>query len=141
MSEHIGSQVEIEAFIASWEGEKQPMRDWFVFLFEKITAMNDVELQFMARPGVSYSMRPKHSKQVDRDLFAIVDVIDDDPQDRWLSICFYGDMITDPEEKGEVIPGGLAGSDGYCFDMYENDKELAQYLVLRLEEAALAASR
>ena len=44
-------------------------------------------------------------------LFAIIDVIDDDPQARWLSVCFYGDMITDPEGRGEVIPGGLAGAD------------------------------
>lgn len=140
MSEQNGAQVEIEAFIASWEGENQPMRDWFTLFFQKITEMDAVELQFMARPGVSYSMRPKHSKQVDRDLFAIVDVIDDDPQERWLSVCFYGDMITDPQERGEVIPGGLAGSDGYCFDMYENDKELAQYLVQRLQEAVRVAA-
>ncbi|MBW2683786.1 MAG: hypothetical protein JRC69_09555, partial [Deltaproteobacteria bacterium] len=68
------------------------------------------------------------------------DVIDDDPAERWLSVCFYGDMIADPEQRGEVIPGGLAGSDGYCFDMFEDDKELADYLVDRLVEACAAAA-
>ncbi len=141
MSEKSGAQAEIERFIAGWEGDDQPMRDWFTLLFQKSAEMGEVDLQFMARPGVSYSMRPKHRRQVERELFAIVDVIDDDPQERWLSVCFYGDMITDPEERGEVIPGGLAGSDGYCFDMYDNDEILAQYLIQRLQEAAKAAAR
>jgi hypothetical protein len=37
----------------------------------------------------------------------MVDVIDDDPEVRWLSVCFYGEMITDPDEAGELIPEGL----------------------------------
>ena len=55
--------------------------------------------------------------------------------EQWFSVCFYGDMITDPEERGEVIPGGLAGSDGYCFDIYEADDASVSYLKARLEEA------
>ncbi len=102
--------------------------------------MENVDLQFVARPGVSYSIRPKQRSQKDRDLFAMIDVIDDDPTERWLSVCFYGDMISDPEQRGEVIPGGLAGSDGYCFDMFEDDKEQAHYLVDRLMEAFGAAA-
>ncbi len=99
--------------------------------------MEHVELQFVSRPGVSYSIRPKHSNQKDRELFAMIDVIDD--TERWLSVCFYGDMISDPGERGEIIPGGLAGSDGYCFDMFEDDEDIAHYLVDRLVEAATAA--
>jgi hypothetical protein len=102
--------------------------------------MERVTLTFVARPGVSYSMRPVHESQTERDKFAIVDVIDDDPNERWLSVCFYEDMITDPYERGELIPGGLAGKDGYCFDLYENDKELALYLLDRLKEAGVAAA-
>ena len=139
MSEKTDAIAEIEAFLASWEGEKQPMRDWFELFYKKLIALDGVSLQFVARPGVSFSMRPKHKKQTERELFGIVDVIDDDPQERWLSVCFYGDMITDPKEHGELIPGGLAGSDGYCFDMYEDDEELAHYLLERLQEAAIAA--
>ena len=141
MSKQSGATTEIESFIKSWPGEEQPMRHWFQVFYDKLRAMADVELQFTARPGVSYSMRPKHAGQQDRDLFAIVDVIDDDPADRWLSVCFYGDMITDPEERGELIPGGLAGSDGYCFDMFADDEALAQYLLARIAEAAVAASK
>ena len=138
---HYEATTEIESFIAGWNGDEQPMREWFKLFYQELKGYADVELQFVARPGVSYSMRPKHIKQQDRMLFAIVDVIDDDPAERWLSVCFYGDMITDPEERGEVIPGGLAGGDGYCFDMFDDDKALAQYLLARIREAAASASR
>jgi len=85
-------------------------------------------------------MRPRHARQTKRDKFAIIDIIDDDPSERWLSVCFYEDMITDPQEKGELIPGGLSGSDGYCFDMYENDEETAKYILDRLHEAGRTAA-
>lgn len=140
MSDLSSATAEIEAFLAAWEGKEQPMRDWYQLFYRELAGISGVEMQFVARPGVSYSLRPKHRNQSERDLFAIVDVIDDDPAERWLSICFYGDMITDPEGRGEVIPGGLAGSDGYCFDMFENDKEFAQYLISRLQEAAQSAA-
>jgi hypothetical protein len=139
MSDQNDGNMEITAFIQEWQGEDQPMRNWFQLFFDTLTAMDDVTLEFVARPGVSYSIRPKHKAQTERNLFAMVDVIDDDPADRWLSVCFYGDMITDPEERGEVIPGGLAGSDGYCFDMYDNDETLAHYLVERMKEGYIAA--
>ncbi len=50
-------------------------------------------------------------------------------------------MITDPDERGELIPGGLAGSDGYCFDMFDDDQTLGQYLIARITEAAGAAGK
>lgn len=140
MSDQNGGRMEVTAFIQEWQGKDQPMRNWFQLFFDTLTAMDDVTLEFVARPGVSYSMRPKHKAQTERKLFAMVDVIDDDPADRWLSVCFYGDMISDPEERGEVIPGGLAGSDGYCFDMYDNDEKLAHYLVERMKEGYTVAA-
>lgn len=131
---------EIESFLEGWGGDTEPMRDWFRLFYQELSSMEGVSLTFVGRPGVSYSIRPMHENQTKRDKFAIVDVIDDDPNERWLSVCFYEDMITDPKERGELIPGGLAGSDGYCFDLYENEKELALYLLDRLKEAGLAAA-
>lgn len=139
MVSHEAATHEIEVFIQSWSGEEQPMREMFSRFFRELSALDGVQFDFMARPGVSYSMRPKHVLQVDRKLFSIVDVIDDDPLQRWLSVCFFSDMITDPEQRGEVIPGGLDGADGYCFDLLENDADLAQYLLARLREAWAAA--
>ncbi len=141
MTEKKSTEAEISSFLQEWESGQGPaMQKWFQLFFDTVRAMENVDLQFVARPGVSYSIRPKQRNQKERDLFAMIDVIDDDPAERWLSVCFYGDMIADPEQRGEVIPGGLAGSDGYCFDMFEDDKELADYLVDRLVEACAAAA-
>lgn len=132
---------EIDSFLESWAGDNEPMREWYSKLYGELKKLPEIELQFMARPGVSYSIRPKRASQKERDLFAIVDVIDDDPAERWLSVCFYEDMITDPEERGELIPGGLAGSDGYCFDMFDDDESLGAYLLARIVEAAESAHK
>lgn len=134
MEEEKKAVGEVEAFIEEWRGEDNPMRNCFRELFECVGGLESVSLEFVARPGISYSLRPKHANQRDRDMYAMIDVIDDDPAERWLSVCFYGDMITDPEERGEVVPGGLAGDDGYCFDMYEADGSLTEYLKERLQE-------
>lgn len=140
MSEDRKVDDEIHAFLENWQDEGQSMRNVFNLLYNELLTMAGVSLQFVERPGVSYSLRPRHMAQADRHLFAMIDVIDDDPQARWLSVCFYEDMITDPEGRGECIPGGLAGADGYCFDMNEYDEDLVRYLVARLKEAAAAAS-
>lgn len=131
---------EIEAFIGKWPGEYQPVRDGFRLFYRELSTMAGVTLSFSARPGVSYSLRFHHSNLIGRKFFAIIDVIDDEPESRWLSVCFYENMITDPEERGELIPGGLAGGDGYCFDLTNDDSELVGYIVVRLLEAQAAAS-
>lgn len=140
MTYKVTAEKEIESFLLHWTGDKQPMRDWFQLFYQELLSMDGVTLTFVARPGVSYSMRPVHKNQTERDKFAIVDVIDDDPDARWLSVCFYEDMVTDPNERGELIPGGLSGSDGYCFDMYENDEALGRDLLERIKEAGKAAA-
>lgn len=116
------------------------MKRFFEALYRQVAAMEGITLQIVDRPGISFSLRPRHLHQRERELFAIVDVIDDNPAERWLSVCFYGDMISDPEDRGEVIPGGLAGSDGYCFDIYEADPAGLDYLGSRLHEAWSKAS-
>ncbi len=68
----------------------------------------------------------------------MVDVIEDTT--RWLSICFYGDMIADPEERGDFVPGGLLGEDAVCFDLEEQDETLVKYIETRLDEACTYAA-
>lgn len=133
--------AEVESFIEQWGGDDNQMRNCFKDLLECVRQLDAVSLDFVARPGVSFSLRPKHEKQSDRNMYAMIDVIDDDPAERWLSVCFYGDMITDPQERGEVVPGGLAGDDGYCFDMYDADEEMTAYLKDRLIEGCRNAER
>lgn len=135
MTEDSKVRVDIETFLADWPGTHQPLREVFRLFYQELSAMAGVTLSFTARPGVSYSLRPRRGRPDGREFFAIIDVIDDEPEARWLSVCFYQDMITDPEGRGQSIPGGLAGGDGYCFDIYDDAADLTDYLVARLGEA------
>ncbi|WP_022664848.1 hypothetical protein [Desulfospira joergensenii] len=126
---------EIEEFASAWEDNDSQTQKAFTELLEHLKTLEITDLEFNARPGVSYSLRPRRRDQKSRSLFAMVDVIDDDPDERWLSVCFYGEMITDPDEMGDLIPEGLLGEDGYCFDLYEYDKDEIEYLKQRLSQA------
>lgn len=126
---------EVERFVYSWQEEIPAVKGCFVRLIAAIRNLDGVTCSFMARPGISYSIRPRHQLQQNRDFFMILDVIDDDPAARWLSVCFFSDLITDPQDRGEVIPGGLAGSDGYCFDFSTDDETMIVYLEQRCLEA------
>ncbi|SCY86835.1 hypothetical protein [Desulfoluna spongiiphila] len=130
----------VNAFTTSWTETDTRMKEAFLSLKDYLDAKEGVTLDFHSRPGVSYSLRACHAAQTERDLFVMVDVIDDDPDERWLSVCFYGDMITDPDEEGDLIPDGLKGSDGYCFDMDEFDADKVAYLKARFDEACANAS-
>ena len=131
---------ELETFLAGWEDNALRVKKTFHLLKEHLADKGDLSFVFKARPGVSYSLRAKHLQQTKRELFVIVDVIDE-PENRWLSICFFPDMITDPQDKGVLIPLGLLGEDGYCFDLEEWDEEYVQYLLGRLDEAHDNASK
>lgn len=126
---------EIQDFIFDWQDNDTKTRQAFTELYEHLQTLEHTELAFHARPGVSYSLRPRRKDQKARSLFAMVDVIDDAPEERWLSVCFYGEMITDPDEMGDLIPEGLLGEDGYCFDLYEYDRDEIEYLKQRLSQA------
>jgi len=125
----------LEAFITSWKETPSKTKQAFTQIYEHLKTLEDITLEFNARPNVSFSLRPRHNSQTNRSLFAMVDVIDDDPDERWLSVCFYREMITDPDEAGDLIPGGLLGEDGYCFDLYEYDTNEINYIKKRLSQA------
>jgi hypothetical protein len=125
----------VQAFIQEWTDDALGVKPIFTALYDDISNREDVRLEFHDRPGISYSLRAMHKDQNDRPLFAMIDVIDDEPKRRWLSVCFYGDTIEDPAELGDLIPEGLLGSDGYCFDITGPDAELTQYVCRRIHEA------
>lgn len=130
---------ELNTFIDEWEETPEKNREVFTRLREYLGKKEGITLQFIARPGVTYSLRAAHTAQKKRSLFVMVDVIEDTP--RWLSVCFYGEMITDPEEKGDVVPGGLLGEDAVCFDIAERDEERIRYIEVRLDEACRNATK
>jgi hypothetical protein len=132
---------ELKKFISQWQETKSKTRQAFTELLDHLNSMENITIDFKARPGITYSLRPKHNSQNDRALFAMIDVIDDDPKEKWLSVCFYGDMISDPEEAGDIIPEGLLGEDGHCFDIYEYESSEIEYLKNRLDDAYKSAQK
>ena len=104
---------------------------------DRLLRKENTTLHFISRPKISYSLRAGHkSRQIKgRPMFALVDIIDDDPANRWLSICFYVDTVTDPEGFGNLIPEGILGEDGYCFDLFEYDESMISYIGGRIDEA------
>ena len=128
-------EQELNTFIEEWKApaEQKSNKDTFLRFKDYLANLEGVTLDFVARPGVTYSLRAAHSAQTDKDLFVMVDVIED--AERWLSVCFYGEMITDPEGRGDMVPGGLLGEDATCFDLETVDEGLIDYIEGRLTEA------
>ncbi|MBF0477126.1 MAG: hypothetical protein HQK59_15150 [Deltaproteobacteria bacterium] len=124
----------LASFLTDWVTDPQGVRASFISLIEKLAAKAGVSFDFKARPGVSYSLRATCQGFSARPLFAIIDVVDD-PEARWLSVCFYEDMVSDPDELGNMIPQGILGEDGHCFDVFEKDDALLAYLDQRISEA------
>lgn len=128
---------EFSSYMDAWSEYSLEIKEAFLLLFNHLSEKPAVFFDFKLRLGVSASSRGYIEKQDDPNpqLLILMDIIDEDPEDKWLSVCFYAEMITDPEEQGDLIPGGLLGEDGYCFDMYEKDDKMIEYLEQRIDEA------
>ena len=130
---------ELTDFIEQWQETEEGNRRGFMELLEYLQTKESIELAYVPRDGLTYSLRVKHHAQQEKSLFVMVDVIEAEP--RWLSVCFYADMITDPDEKGDFVPGGLLGEDARCFDLETYDKNMVYYLKARIDEAWTSASQ
>jgi ligand-binding sensor protein len=135
------AEYKTQKFINDWVDDTLCIKTIFISLFQDLLQKEEVQIEFHERPGISFSLRGVHKKQKDRPLFVMIDIIDDDPKQRWLSVCFYGDTIEDPDDQGDLIPGGLLGSDGYCFNLTEFDESLKEYVGQRIQEAYEHASK
>lgn len=134
-------QAKLSEFLDTWGTDPNLTRPCFEAIKSHLEQLEGIKLDFVARPGITYSLRAAHENQQKRSLFAMVDVIDDDPADRWLSVCFYNELVDDPNELGDEVPGGLLGEDAKCFDLYESDDNLVDYIKGRLALACEAASK
>ncbi len=132
-------EQELELFIEEWQETPEKNKKMFLTFKDELQQKDRVILDFVPRVGVTYSLRAKHAAQKNKNLFVMVDVIEDKP--RWLSICFYGEMITDPEMRGDAVPGGLLGEDAICFDLAEWDEDFFEYVKKRIEEAHKCAGQ
>ena len=137
-----GEHAILLRFLGEWEDVDHGVKAAFIRLKERLSTTAG-RLSFKQRPGVSHSLRAylNESEENSSGLFALVDIIDDDPESRWLSVCFYEYTITDPEERGNMVPLGILGEDGYCFDVTEHDADLLAYLKNRIDEAYENAAR
>ncbi len=125
--------AQIKAFIDTWTENANQTKKAFVYLVTHLEKKQDIRFEFIARDGLTHSLRTSRAGQKDKPLFAMIDVIEEDP--RWLSVCFYAELISDPDARGDMIPGGLLGEDGYCFDIDAFDDADMNYLCARLDEA------
>lgn len=132
---------ELNALLEGWVESEAKTKAAFEEYKDLLLSFEGSTLSFKGRPGVSYSLRAKHANQTERDLFVLVDIIDDDPADRWLSVCFYADMINDADEVGDWVPGGLMGEDACCFNLDEDDAEMRTYIKDRLTDAYNSATK
>ena len=125
----------VNDLLAGWQEDGLNMKPAYETLLAVLTGQKDVQITFHARPGVTYSVRATKGKGEGLPLFAMVDIIDDDAANRWLSVCFYNEMISDPDELGDWVPGGLLGKDAMCFDYDEVDKIKLNYIITKIAEA------
>ncbi len=130
--------TELDSFLTAWTEDPHAVKPLFTALSEKLRLLG-ADLAFKARPGISYSLRARHPVQR-RELFVLIDVIDDVPQERWLSICFYADLVDDREGRGDVVPGGLLGEDARCFDI-DDDSAGGTYVLSLLQPAFTLAGQ
>jgi hypothetical protein len=129
----------IQTYLTRWQNDPKQVRPFFARLLEVLRTPENA-LEFVEREGVSASLRAKvagsgsASDSTFGELFCLVDVVED-ADGRWLSVCFYADTVSDPEEHGNLVPLGLLGEDGYCFDVEEPDPVLEGYVLERIGEA------
>jgi hypothetical protein len=135
-SKNVPMNAEIDLFIGQWPDSPDGCRHVFATLYRYLGALQAGIIEFHPRPPVTYSLRGVPAQDSPHPLFVMVDVIEDTP--RWLSVCFYEQMVRDPEGRGDRVPGGLLGEDGLCFDIDSFDEALIDYLKERISEAAQA---
>jgi len=137
-------QKQLAVLISSWPEDQDGLRHAFQALVEFIQAQPDTGLSLVSREDVSHSVRAEALKPApgrNRPLYSMLDVVTPRQGPWFLSICFFEDEISDPEELGDAIPGGLYNETGYCFDLDDHDPAQVAYLKERLAEARAASNQ
>ena len=133
---------DLSPVLDQWPEDQGGLRRAFQELVAFALGLQRAQGSLVSRTGVSHSFRvdlENRGPSRPRPVFMLVDVVVS-PADPWfLSVCFYEDEVTDPEDLGNPIPQGLYDETGYCFDVDEYDAELLKYLEHRGREAHGAA--
>jgi len=137
-------EITLTQFLDEWPPEQAGLKQSLVEYRQGVLALPGVSESFLPRPGVSYSLRwdlAPHPAIRARPLFALVDVVPLGGEEMMLSVCFYEDEVSDPEELGNAVPQGLFDETGYCFDLEGHDPEMVAYCLARAREAHAVVSR
>lgn len=127
---------DLTEILEKWTRDEPNVKGAFVRLAGRFSKKEKAVLSFVSRPGISYSLRAGiRSEGEGMTLVTLIDIVDDDPDNKWLSVCFYEDCVTDPTGEGNMVPKGILGIDGYCFDLFENREDIISYLEQRIDEA------
>lgn len=127
---------DLAAYLEAWTDDPYGVKPVFAAVATAM-AQAGAGLELVVRPGVTASLRATAPgpQAGSRPLFALADVVED-PEGRFLSVCFYDDAVSDPDELGQCVPLGLLGEDARCFDIEGPDMDIVPYLAARLAEAA-----
>lgn len=131
----------LQEILAAWPASEEGLKPLFGALVESMNARPGLRLEIVSREHVSHSVRAmleNPSAGRGQPLLALLDVVTPKAGAWMISLCFFAQDITDPDELGDEVPGGLYGEDGYCFDLDTESGELG-YLAARLDEAYAAA--
>ena len=130
----------IDSYLSAWTEDPGDTKTAFLNILEELGSKEDTKLSFKDRSGICHSLRATRASQEWRPYFILVDVIDDDPADRWLSVCFYADTVDDPKGLGNHIPQGIKNLDGHCFDLEKGwDQGFLDYIKARIDQAYIRA--
>jgi len=138
MKEETGAPA-LSIVLDDWPGEQAALKKALLRLKQHAQSQEGAVLSLVSRPGVSYSLRfdlaPRPQGRR-RPVFFLVDVVV--AGELFLSVCFYQDEISDPQEMGNAIPQGLFQETGYCFDVDDDncgEEMFMSYLEDRISEA------
>ena len=133
---------ELRDYLDAWPPAQEGLKACLLELKAEAEAIPGSVGSFLARPGISHSLRftldPAPAGRA-RPVFFLTDVVDFQGE-LMLSVCFYAEEISDPEELGNEIPEALFSETGYCFDLDDYDPELLAYLKARIHQAATNAA-
>ena len=142
MAENKGAQ-ELQNLLDTWPENQAEVKAAYISLKEHAESIEGVVWEFIARTGVTNSLRLDVAPRPDgreRPLFCMADAVPMGDE-MVLSVCFYADEVDDPDEAGDIIPGGLLGADGYCFDADADDLSVIGYIKDRISTAAANAAK
>ena len=71
---------DLQTFIRDWQESPERNKEIFLRYKEQLEDDEHVQLDFIPRPGITYSLRATRNEQKTGKLFAMIDVIEDTPR-------------------------------------------------------------